>query len=170
MKPKNVKERKSSFIKFLLLFILTTTIIMAAVFFNFRVPQKENSLLKERAKNMEREMKLQSEFSEDMQGVKAMIDSLDIPGQNVSFINTLIGRKLADLQSSIPRKDSTYRYDMYSGIVETLVELQSAKKELHGLSDAQSKIEEYKAALEKARSDLEQTKRDLDILRISQGN
>jgi GTP1/Obg family GTP-binding protein len=169
MKPKNVKERKSSFIKFLLLFLLTTTTIMVAVFFNFRVPQKENSLLKERAKNMEREMKFQAEFAEEIHGTKAMIDSLDIPGQNVSFMNTLIGQKLGDLQSNIPSKDSTYRYKMYSSIINTLVDLQAAKKELHDLSDAKSLIEEYRAALDKARSDLEQSKRDLDVVRLSQG-
>jgi hypothetical protein len=168
MKPKNVKERKSSFIKFLLLFILTTTTIMVAVFFNFRVPQKENALLKERAKNMEREMQFQKTFASEIDGIKSMIDSLDIPGQNVSFINNLIGSKLADVQTTIPREDSTYRYNMYLGVIETLVDLQKAKKELHGLADAKSKIEEYKVALESTRNELEQTKRDRDILRLSQ--
>ncbi|KAB1067302.1 hypothetical protein F6U93_12890 [Tamlana haliotis] len=167
MKPENIKARRSSFIKFLLLFILTTTIIVVAVFFNFRVPQKENALLKERAKNVEREMAYQKEFATEVMGLQAMIDSLDTPGQNLPFTNTLIHSKLADLQSSIPRKDSTYRYNMYTGIIETLVDLQATKNELHSLDDAKARIAEYKAVLAQTRNELEQTKRDLDILRIS---
>ncbi|MDO6761537.1 type VI secretion system TssO [Tamlana sp. 2_MG-2023] len=167
MKPKNIKERRSSFIKFLLLFLLTTTTVVMAVFFNFSIPQKENALLKERAKNIEREMSYQREFAVEVSGVQAMIDSLDTPGQNLPFTNTLIHSRLADLQSSIPRKDSTYRYNMYAGIIETLVDLQATKNELHSLDDAKTRIAEYKEVLEQTRNELEQTKRDLDILRIS---
>ncbi len=167
MKPKNTKERKSSFIKFLLLFILTTATIMAAVFFNFRVPQKENELLKERAKNVEREMRFQKGFANEVKVLQGMIDSLDLPGQNVSFLNELIGGKLAEMQSSIPRKDSTYRYDMYTGIIETFSDLQETKKELKSLDNAKKRIEEYEETLEKTRAELDQTKRDLDILRLS---
>lgn len=165
MKPKNIKERKSSFIKFVLLFVVTTATIMAAVFFNFRIPKKENSLLKERAINVEREMEFQRSFAKEIKAVQGMLDSLEQPGQNVLFINELIGGKLADMQNSIPRKDSTYRYDMYSGIVKTFSDLQEAKKELIDLSDTKKRIEDYKEELQKTRLELNNTKRDLDILR-----
>lgn len=166
MKPKNIKERQSGFYKFLLLFILTTATIMVAVFFNFRIPQKENSLLKERADNIEREMNFQKSFAKEIKNVHNMLDSLELPGQNVSFLNQLIGGKLAEMQSSIPRKDSTYRYDMYMGIIESFSDLQEVKKEIKSLDNAKNRIEEYKEALEKVRTELDQTKRDLDILRI----
>ncbi|OBQ56623.1 hypothetical protein JJL45_12490 [Tamlana sp. s12] len=167
MKPKNIKARRSSFIKFLLLFMLTVTTIVGAVFFNYSVPLKENTLLKERTRNIQQEIDFQKSFALRVHNVQAMIDSLGAPGQNIAFTNTLIHGKLADLQSSIPQKDSTYLYNMYTDIVEALVGLQSTKNDLLSLENARKRIDEYKEVLDETRTELEQTKRDLDILRIS---
>ncbi len=167
MKPKNIKERRSGFLKFILLFVVVVGTMMTAIFFNFRIPKKENELLRERSRNMEREMTFQKEFSTEMLSSKALLDSLDIPGQNMLYINSLLSKKLVDLQQSIPRKDSTYRYDMYTSIVETLVNLQKIKNELKSLGNAKGRIKEYRTELEKTRQELKETKRDLDILRMS---
>mgnify|MGYP003672431991 FL=1 len=66
MKPKNTKDRRNSFLKFLLLFLLTTGTIITAIFFNFKVPAKENALLKEQSKMVKKEMDFQSKFSKEM--------------------------------------------------------------------------------------------------------
>lgn len=167
MKPMNTKARRSSFIKFLLLFILCVTTIVFAVFFNYTVPEKENALLKERSINVQREIKYQRNFALEVNSIQVMIDSLGVPGQNIPFTNTLIHRKLADLQSSIPKKDSTYLYDMYTDIVQALADLQVTKNDLIQLENVKKRIDEYEEVLNETRSELERTKRDLDILRIS---
>lgn len=167
MKPKNSKERQSAFLKFLLLFLVTVLTIVFAIYFNYKVPNKENDLLKTQIKSVEKEMEFQNNFSDEMTAIKSMIDSLDIPGQNISYHNLLIGTKIAELQKNIPSKDSTYRYDMYSNIVNLYVELQDIKGELRSLNDAKSTIEEYKEALDRCRADLKQTERDLFIARGS---
>ncbi len=165
MKPKNSKERQIAFLKFLLLFLVTVLTIVFAIYFNYKVPNKENALLKDQVKSVEKEMEFQSNFSDEMTAIKSMIDSLDIPGQNISYQNSLIGGKLAELQKKIPSKDSTYRYDMYTNIVNLYVELHETKGELLSLNDAKSTIEEYKEALDRCRADLKQTERDLFIAR-----
>lgn len=165
MKPKNSKERRSAFFKFLALFVITMLAILFAVYFNFKVPNKENAILKADAKAIEKEMEFQNNFSEQMMAIKGMIDSLDIPGQNVSYQNSQISRKLVDLQEAIPTKDSTYRYDMYTNIVNTYSALQLSEGELIKLNDAKSTIEDYKIALEKCQRDLKESQRELFIAR-----
>tara|TARA_R110000751_G_scaffold305198_1_gene421410 strand:- start:55385 stop:55894 length:510 start_codon:yes stop_codon:yes gene_type:complete len=149
MKPKNTKDRRNSFLKFLLLFLLTTGTIITAIFFNFKVPAKENALLKEQSKMVKKEMDFQSKFSKEMFEVKSLFDSLEVAGSNRTFNNSLISSKLVEMQKSIPTKDSTFRYDMYTRIVDLQVELQNTKKNLHELRDAEEKIKEYKELLDK---------------------
>ncbi|MGB0789418.1 MAG: type VI secretion system TssO, partial [Marinirhabdus sp.] len=46
MKAKNQKARRSSFLKFLLLFVVTLLIVVTAFFFDFKImPFKENKVL-----------------------------------------------------------------------------------------------------------------------------
>lgn len=167
MKPKNSKERRVSFFKFLALFAVTITAILFAVYFNFKIPNKENAILKEQVKGVEKEMIFQDGFSKEMKSIRGMIDSLDIKGANLSYQNSLISARLVDLQKTIPTRDSTYRYDMYSNIISTYAELQDAKIDLNKLKDSKSTIEEYKIALDKSRDELKQCERDLYIARGS---
>ena len=98
-----------------------------------------------------------------MEKVKGMIDSLDVPGQNTEYLNQLIGKDLAEMQKSIPRKDSTYKYDMYSNVVNLFLDIQNMKADLRELKDAENTIEEYKNALEKTKQEFKQLERDLRI-------
>lgn len=163
MKPKNSKDRQSSFLKFLGLFILTAGMIVAAVYFNFKVPAKENDLLREQTKVVKEEMAFQSNFFSEMQEVKAMIDSLDVPGANVVFGSSQISDKLVEMQKSLPTKDSTYLYDMHMSIVDTYVELMDNKQRLRSLRDAEGEIEQYKVALKDCNTYLKQAERELRI-------
>jgi len=139
MKPKNVKERRNSFLKFLFLL----------------------------AKLIKKESEFQNRFSDEMASVKIMIDSLNKPGTNVPLQTSTINDKLVEMHKMIPTKDSTYRYDMYQNIVNTYSDLQDTRDRLRGLRDAENEIAEYKEALKTCRADLEQAKRDLDVARAS---
>lgn len=167
MKPKNSKERRISFLKFLALFIVTVSAILAAVFFNFKVPAKENSLLREQASIIEVGQEFQSEFFDDMKGLKGLIDSMEIEGQNRPYQNSLISGRIVELQNGIPPKDATYLYDMHMEIIQLYVELQTAKDKLLELKDAETTIKEYKSALDGCRDDLKQMERELFIERRS---
>lgn len=167
MKPKNTKERRSSFIKFLLLFLLVTATIMVTVFFNYRVPQKEIALLRDRVKKAEQEVKFQEGFANEIKVIKNMLDSLDIPGQNVSFLGSELNSKLLRMQESIPRKDSTYRHDMYTNVVKAFLQVKETKAELYSRKNDKKSIEECKIKLEKTEQKLKETERDLQILRIT---
>ena len=165
MKPKNSKERSASFIKFLVLFLVTVSMILVAVYFNFEIPEKENKLLREQAKVIDEEMEYQSNFFAEMQILKEMIDSLDVPGQNMSYQNSMISNQLVDLQEDIPPKGSSHVYDMHMAIIQLYVELQTATDKVNSLRDAEGTIAEYKEAFENCKKDLVQAERELYIAR-----
>jgi len=173
MKPKNtkerrnsfLKERRNSFLKFLALFLVTVGTIITAIYFNFKVPKKENTLLKEQAKAIKDEAKFQDEFYKEMFETKKLFDSLEVPGSNKAYLNSLISKKLVDLQAAIPTKDSTSKYDMYTRIVNLHVDLQESKDKLNDLSDTAETISQYEETLDKCKSDYIQLQRDMDVLR-----
>ncbi|PZW41557.1 hypothetical protein LX95_01238 [Mesonia algae] len=166
MKAKNRKARRNSFLKFFLLFILTTSIVVVALFFDFNVmPIKENKVLRQQAVEIEKEMQLQEDFSKDIQLLKGMVDSLDIPGQNRAFLNSMLSSQIVKLQEKVPVKDSTYRYDMYNNIIWSFAEIQKLKEELNSYSDVEERITEYREELAKCRDELKEEKRTVDALR-----
>ena len=167
MKAKNEKERNKSFLKFLALFIVTTLLIVGAVYINYRVPHKENELLRKRTELLNNEIEFQKGFAIDIERTRNLLDSLDLKGQNIAYLNDLISQKLVGIQGGLPAKDSTFRYTMYKNILDILVDYQKSKKELNALSDAKNQIQEYQTELEKIQEELDQAKRDLDILRVS---
>jgi hypothetical protein len=168
MKPKNNKDRRSSFLKFLGLFIVTAGMIVAAVYFNFKVPSKENHLLRAESKLISSDKDFQNRFYLDMEKVKGMIDSLDVPGAQVGYESELISKKLVKMQTSLPTKDSTYLYDMHFSIVQMYLEMAENKKTLLSLSETESDIEYYKEAIISIRNDLNAATRDLQNCRSNQ--
>ncbi len=166
MKAKNTKARRSSFLKFLLLFILTVSIIVVAFYFDFKVmPFKENTVLRTQVTQVEKEVRFQEGFSQDIKTLRGMVDSLDIPGQNRAFLNSMLSAQIVKLQEKIPVKDSTYRYEMYNNIIWSFAEIQKLKDQLSSYSDVEERINEYKEALDKTRSELNEEKRTVDALR-----
>lgn len=166
MKPKNSKERSSSFIKFIGLFILVVTVLLIAVFFNFRIPKQENLLLKAKVDEVEASERYQKEFASEIVTVKGMIDSLDIEGGNRAFDNEILILRLAKIQESINNGEaSDSNKDMYFNIIESYEDLRKAKEELEDLKDAKERIEQLKEAYEKSDSDLKELTREYRILR-----
>ncbi|KAA1245332.1 type VI secretion system TssO [Aquimarina sp. RZ0] len=168
MKPKNSKERRNSILKFSLLFLFTAALIVTAFFFDFnRVPFKENSVLRERSASVEKEMQFQEGFSKGMKEVESLVDSLDIPGQNLSYINQLINSKIIDLKKTIPVEDSTYRYDMYTSIVNSYLDIKEMKGNLKEYGKLKSDLAEYKEELDRVTQELKEANRSLDIYRAN---
>lgn len=166
MKAKNSKARRSSFLKFLLLFILTVSIIVVAFYFDFKVmPFKENKVLRTQVSLVEKEVRFQEDFSQDIKTLRGMVDSLDIPGQNRAFLNSMLSAQIVRLKEKIPVRDSTYRYEMYNNIIWSFAEIQKLKDQLSSYSDVEERINEYKEALDKTRMELNEEKRTVDALR-----
>ena len=165
MKPKNSKERRTSFLKFLGLFLLTVSMILLVVYFNFNVPKKENDLLRQQATVIENDREFQGDFFSEMEAVKKMMDSLDRPGAQVLHESSLISAKLAEMENTIPTKDSTYLYDMHMSIVDTYADMLENKGKLKELSESEKLIDDYAVELEKCEQLLRDTERQVIRLR-----
>ncbi|TAJ15417.1 hypothetical protein DMA11_01915 [Marinilabiliaceae bacterium JC017] len=169
MKPLNAKQRRNAFIKFLMLFILSTAIIVGAIYFDFQVPARENTFLRNKISQSQLLEKQEQHFAQQMEKVKGLIDSLDMKDINYGYMDQLITTELAIMQSSISEEDSTFRSDMCSNIIQTYLELKNAKTDLLDLQDAKEELEEYGEIIDEYKEELDQAKRDLDICRQLNG-
>lgn len=146
--------------------MVTVSIIVVAIFFDFKtMPFKENEVLRSQAAAIEKENRFQEGFSQDLKDLRAMIDSLDIPGQNRAFVNSMLSSQIVKLKEKIPVKDSTYRYEMYNNVIWSFAEIQKLKEQVASYSDVESRLSEYKEELNKCRDQLSEEKRTVDALR-----
>jgi len=166
MKPQNAKERRSSIWKFILLFVVTVGLIVTAIFFDFnQIPLHENQVWRERSEKIEKDIEFQETFYKEMKDIRAHVDSLDIKGQNLQLINGLLTQKLVKLQTSIPKEDETFRYDMYKEIIDAFVDIQELKGALNKLDDVGSKLKQYEEQNRELTNELERANRYLDAYR-----
>jgi len=166
MKPKNSKERQSSFFRFLGLFLLTVITILVAVYFNFKIPSKENKQLREQATIINKDIKFQNEFYNNMKVINNLLDSLNSIKDSEVYVDVLkksIIERLYDLEKTIPTNYSTNRFDFYMDITSLYTELLEGKVKLRSLSNAEAEIEEYGEALEDCRRKLEEANKELRV-------
>lgn len=136
-----------------------------AVFFGTRLPIEENAYLREKMRTMESKAAVERHFAQKMESVKSLLDSMDLPNVNPDYMQQLISSELADLQSDVTTNDSTYRKEMYSNILQTYLELKTAKHSLIKMQDVEMSMEEYSKLVDQYNEELKQTQRDLDICR-----
>lgn len=165
MKPQNYKERNVAFLKFMLLFFITSSLIIMAVFFGTRLPIEENAYLREKMRTIESNVQVEKHFAQEMENVKSLLDSMGLPNVNADYMQQLISSELASLQSDVTTNDSTYRKEMYSNILQTYLELKTAKHSIIKMQDVEMTIEEYSKLVDQYNEELKQTQRDLDICR-----
>lgn len=165
MKPQNYKERNIAFLKFVLLFSITCTIVVLAVFFGTQLPSRENEYLRVKLRTVEDELEAERKFASKMEDIKHLLDSMDLPNVNPDYMQQLISAELASVQTSIPASDSSYRKKMYSNVLQTYLELKTARHSLIKMKDVEKSIEEYNKLVEELSQELDQSHRDLDICR-----
>lgn len=139
--------------------------ILVAVYFNFKIPEKENALLRSQIRTISSENDYQTKFYSEMMILKEKIDSLGAPGQNISYENSLISDKILELEKNIPPKSSSYVYDTHKAIANLFKEFQNAKLKLNKFEDSEMTIAQYKLAIENCEKELTQTERELYIAR-----
>jgi len=164
VKPINSKDRNKAIFQFTILLLITICIVIMAVFFDHKVPLKENAYLRSKMKNTEYLVSMENDFALKMERIKSLIDSMDAPGVNSDYISQLISTRLAEMQTTMP-PDSTFRRMMYNNIIQSYLELKNAKAALIQLNDVQTELDEYSQLIEQYKTDLAQSQRDLDLCR-----
>lgn len=136
----NKKERTSAFLLFLLMFIVTTGVLFFAIFFNYKLPIKENEVLKNENDKIVAEFNFQKMFSEKVEHIGVLIDSLDKAPESFQFIEQNITYELVDLKEKIPA-DSDQSLKLYDNVILSLKDLVNAKRLLLQVNDSKKEIE-----------------------------
>lgn len=165
MEVLNKKERTSSFLLFLLMFLITVGILFTAFFFSYKLPWKENAVLREENQKLQYEFLYQKKFINALETVDKQIDSLDTVREGYFFLEQSINVDLINLKGDIP-KDSLDDRSMYENLILTYKKLVDAKRDLkqvenarQDIKDLQEQVAEYEKEINKLNTALELSRR-----------
>lgn len=146
MTPLNSPERKKAFSRFLILYIVTTGIIVASVYFGIQVPFQQNKKLQEQLANIEKERDFGSMFFTQLRDAKGLLDSVNKPGVQAELIDGQIDSKLQQLTAMVD-KDSVSEKRLYQEIIKTYFEIKDDKKRIRVGGDKDAQAAEFEAQL-----------------------
>ncbi|RZJ70711.1 type VI secretion system TssO [Flavobacterium sp.] len=160
----NRKERLSAFLLFLLMFLITTGTLIAAIFVNFKLPLKENEVLKAENETILKEFNFQKGFSEKIEHVSKLVDSLDKAPESFQFIEQGITYELVRLKEKLP-PDSDQSLKLYDNYILTVKDLVNTKKQLLQVSDSKKEIDMLNNQIKAYEEDNKDLARELELAR-----
>jgi len=166
MKPKNSKERRNSFLKFLALWAVTTALIVGAIFFDLKaIPEKDFDATKTELGEVNDALEYQQTFSNEMNIIADLVDSLKLnDNDNYDFVYRKTIDKINDLQETIPEADS-YRTNMYRNTISSynnLIKFSKKNNEFQKDNDALKKsLSDKEGELTKAERERDKYKNEL---------
>jgi Type VI secretion system, TssO len=166
MQPKNIVERKKTFLSFLLLFVLSTVVIVLLAFSSTRVPIKDNQLLQKQVAELDREREFSRKFMSQMTEIVSLLDSINTNGINsADLLEGEISTGITKLNVMIDI-DSVHNKDFYRSVVLNISDLQRAKKQLRNATAGDTDINQVKRLNESLTNQLEQCKDKKDQLQL----
>ena len=162
----NSQERSASFWKFLFFFVLSTAFIVGAIYFNSEVPHTENKILHKEVARYKLQEAAQAKFVTNMDDAKRLIDSLSTPGANVGYLNQQINAKINEL-ANLQYKDSSIYNRLNKSVIDVFLRYQDATNKAIGLGNTPQQLEDYKQKYEQTQRDLDNCRRDFEVLRRS---
>ena len=152
----NSRERNAAFLKFLLFFIITVILIVWAIFFDFRLPTKENRSLREKVNTQIQQEADQKKFVSLMNEAVSLLDSMDKNnGSKIEQINAQLISKINNEMRALPESGNSMDKAMNKTLIEKLDELRVKKKALQSLSDVQSKLDKLQTDLDNCNQKLQ---------------
>src|ERR1043165_3511581 len=117
MKPKNATERRKAFLNFLLLFALSTAVIVVLAFSSTRVPLKHNALLQKQVEASDHDAEFSRNFTSQMTAIISMLDTINTKTTtDPDMIDGKISTNITKLSVMIDI-DSIRNKDLYRNIV-----------------------------------------------------
>lgn len=162
----NKKDRNQAFLKFLFFFLLSTTMIVSAVYFDVRIPVKDNDMLREQVSHYKTQAMAQEKFVKSMDDAKQLIDSLTKPGSNTVYLNQQVAAKIREL-ADLQYKDSSMYNRLNKNVLDVFLRYQDAAIKIVNMGDLPTQLADYKAKYEQSQRDLDDARRDLDVIRKS---
>jgi len=155
MKPSNIAERKKAFTNFILLFCLTIILVVGAVYFGMQMPFKQNEQLQQRIAFYEKENFFAQNFYGKLNETKSLLDSVNRAEVRADFMDGKVSENLKRMNSMID-KDSLSVKGLYEMVVQSLSDLQLAKKGLRNASGKDDNLGAMTATIADLRGQLQQ--------------
>lgn len=165
----NDRERNLAFRKFLGFFLLSVLMVVGAVYFNTRIPAKDNEIMREQLGSFRTQSMAQEKFVKNMDEAKILIDSLNRPGANTIYLNQLIAARIREL-AQLQYKDSSMFSRLNKNVLDVFLRYQESANKVVSMGDLPRQLEDYKTRYEQTQRDLDNARRDLDVLRRSNGS
>ena len=165
MRPLNAPERRKAFLNFLLFYLLTTGLIVTAVFFGMRVPFKQNQRLNDQIALFEKEKAFSETFSTRATEIKSLLDSVNRAGVQAELVDGTISGKLNQLNNMVDNGETSVKKP-YQDVIQNYADLQAAKKQLRDASNKDANLGQYMQQIEMLKSDLNQSRSEANALRL----
>jgi hypothetical protein len=145
----NAKLRNQAFWKFLVFFVVTTAIIVTAVYFDTDIRGKENASLRAQVRGYEDQVFNEQEFLIQADSARGLLDSLSNSKGNYEYYNTLIDKNLANMTTMANGLDSSKIYTHINkkclSAIQSLQQKQrQVKDNSETIKDLSEEIEDYK--------------------------
>ncbi len=157
----NKRERNKSFLLFLVMFLIAVGTLIFALFFNFRMPLKENEVLREQNDKITKQFEFSKKFSTDYEYTVKLIDSMKLNPEKQPLYEAKIDAKMKDLielEKDFNKEldDKDYESSLYSLVIGNLSSLIQARKEANSSSNSQDdirRVEDKLAACEREKNE-----------------
>jgi len=158
----NKKERTKSFLLFLLMMTITFGTLCVGVFFNQKLPWKENEILRKENKQIRYELSYQTRFIQKLKKLDKAIDSLSKVKEGYFFVEKTIVSDIVDLKNKIP-KDSLKNYQLYENMVLNYKKLLDARSSLKKIEGTQNDIEKFNETIKDYEKQINDLERALEL-------
>ena len=153
MKPLNQAERRKAFLKFLLFFLITVTVVVIAVLSSVQVPLKDNEKLRRERTIAENERMFLQSFEMKMLETTRLLDSFETV-KNEYMLEEDIKRNISGMTAMM--NDTIAVNTICSRIVDNLTSLHVAKKQLREVSNKSAEIENKNREIEKLQTKVDE--------------
>lgn len=159
MKPLNTAERRKAFFQYLAMYLLTTALLVFALFFNWKTPEKQNAILLEKVKKLEAQVKIPDEVSNYLEQINNKIKDIQkLEKTELEYAKREIINLNSDLKTDID-KDSLLAKNF------TIKSYYHVIKELTPIIQAKIDLEEKKEKISGLENELRECKEELKTLK-----
>lgn len=167
----NGRERNEAFLQFLLFFLLTTALIVGAIYFNFAVPETEKKQLRGEVFDYRADNFNQQKFVIQMEGSRRLLesyDSLSKIGKSTVRAEEQLRQSLVDLKKLSKGDDSSAYSKLNNTVIYAFAELKETKSRLNDISSQIKELNQVKADLVTCNAQLDNFRRQYDKLGTQQ--
>ena len=154
----NANERIQAFTQYIVLFVITLSLAVGAIYFNYHAPVKVNKVLKNEIEMHRNQDWKQRTFVAQIEEITKLMDSLNNSESNTGYINNIIDQKITYL-STANVNDSSINGKLSNLMEKTFLDY---KRTLKALKDKSSENIELNKEMKKCKDRSDEMLRDFD--------